>query len=796
MMEARKKTSSILPVIPLRDVVVFPGTIVPLFIGREKSVKAVEVALKKDKLLFLVTQRDPEIENPKRNDLYDIGVIAVIIQNVRLPDGTIKMLVEGVERARIIDFSETDYIECLVESVEETNVDYELQEHLKRVIIDELEKYVEKSGKIGYETLQAIKEIPTLSKLLDTIASHLNIKTSEKQRILEAIDPIERLKILYGILEREIEIAEIDRKIKEEVKKQIEKNQREYYLSEQLKAIQKELGRDEFSEIEEIRQAIEKSGMPKEVKEKALRELRKFELMHPTSAEATVVRNYLDWLTSLPWDKRTKERIDIKKAREILDKDHYGLEEVKERILEYLAVRKRTKRLKGPILCFVGPPGVGKTSLGESIARALNRKFTRIALGGVRDEAEIRGHRRTYIGALPGKIIQSIRRVGVKNPVILLDEVDKLSSDYRGDPASALLEVLDPEQNKHFVDHYLAVEFDLSEVFFIATANTTLTIPKPLLDRMEVIEIPGYTENEKLHIAKDYLLPKQLKLHGLKEGDIIIPDETILKIIRWYTREAGVRQLERKLAKICRKVLMLQEGGNISIPALIDPEMLENLLGVPKYKDQAVLKSPSKGVAIGLAWTPVGGDVLLIEVEKVEGKGELILTGQLGDIMKESAKAALTYIRSKREELGIEEEFHKKYDIHIHVPEGAIPKDGPSAGITLAVALASVLTGLPVRNDIAMTGEITIKGRVLPVGGLKEKLLAAKRYGIKNVIIPKENEKDLKDISREIIENLNIILVENMDQVLSLTLIGLKDKFKNLILPSTYSIPSERPSLS
>lgn len=795
-MEAMNKPSSMLPVIPLRDVVVFPGTIVPLFIGREKSIRAVEVALRKDKLLFLVTQKDPEIENPKRHDLYDVGVIGVIIQNVRLPDGTIKMLVEGTERARIIDFSETDHIECLVEAIKEEPIDYELQEHLKRVIIDELEKYIEKSGKIGHETFQAIKELPTLSRLLDTIASHLNIKTPEKQRILETIDPIERLKILYGILEREIEIAEIDRKIKEEVKKQIEKNQKEYYLSEQLKAIQKELGRDEFSEIEEIRKAIEKSGMPKEVREKALRELRKFELMHPTSAEATVVRNYLDWLTSLPWNKRTKERIDIKKAREILDRDHYGLEEVKERILEYLAVRKKTKKLKGPILCFVGPPGVGKTSLGESIAKALNRKFTRIALGGVRDEAEIRGHRRTYIGALPGKIIQSMRRVGVKNPVILLDEVDKLSSDYRGDPASALLEVLDPEQNKHFVDHYLAVEFDLSEVFFIATANTTLTIPKPLLDRMEVIEIPGYTENEKLHIAKDYLLPKQLKLHGLKEGDIIIPDETILRIIRWYTKEAGVRQLERRLAKICRKVLMLHEEGSISIPASIDPDMLENLLGIPKYKDQTVLKSPTKGVAIGLAWTPVGGDVLLIEVEKVEGKGELILTGQLGDVMKESAKAALTYIRSKREELGIEEEFHKKYDIHIHVPEGAIPKDGPSAGITLAVALASVLTGLPVRNDIAMTGEITIKGRVLPVGGLKEKLLAAKRYGIKNVIVPKENEKDLKEISREIVENLNIILVENMDQVLSLTLIGLKDKYKNLILPSTYSIPSERPSLS
>ncbi|MGB9807351.1 MAG: endopeptidase La [Thermosulfidibacteraceae bacterium] len=789
--------AKILPTIPLRDVVVFPGTIVPLFIGREKSIRAVEEALKRDKFLFLVTQKDPEIENPKRDDLYDIGVVSVIVQNVKLPDGTIKMLIEGIERARILEFKDDQCIECLVEELKESELDKLLEEHLKRVILDELSKFVEKSGKISNETLQAIREIESLSKLIDTITSNMSIRTTEKQKILETIDLVERLKILYGILEREIEITEIDKKIREEVKKQIEKNQKEYYLMEQLRAIQKELGKSELSEIEELREAIEKSGMPKEIKEKALRELRKLELMHPTSAEATVVRNYLDWLTSLPWNKRTKERLDLKKVREVLDKDHYGLEEVKERILEYLAVKKRTKKLKSPILCFVGPPGVGKTSLGESIARAIGRKFTRIALGGVRDEAEIRGHRRTYIGALPGRIIQSIRRVGVKNPVILLDEVDKLSSDYRGDPASALLEVLDPEQNKHFTDHYLAVEFDLSEVFFIATANTTMTIPKPLLDRMEVIEIPGYTENEKLYIARDYLIPKQLKQHGLKRTDIILPDEVILRIIRWYTREAGVRQLERSIAKICRKILKLAEESRVKLPTKVDNNLLEELLGIPKYRDSTILREPAVGTAIGLAWTPTGGDVLLIEVEVVEGKGELILTGQLGDVMKESAKAALTYIRSKRKELNIEKDFHKNYDIHVHIPEGAIPKDGPSAGVTLVTALASSLTGIPVRNDIAMTGEVTLKGRVLAIGGLKEKLLAAKRYGIKNVIIPRENEKDLKEISEDTLKDLNIILVENMDQVLKITLEGIGNRLKDASLPAVYRVSSnDRPTLS
>lgn len=785
-----------LPTIPLRDVVVFPGTIVPLFIGREKSIKAVEFALKTDKKLFLVAQRDPEVENPKRRDIYEVGVIATILQSVRAPDGTIKMLVEGLKRAKVEDLIESDFITCKIKEIHEPPIDKELEEHLRNVILNKLEEYIELSGKISHETQQAIKEIESLPKLIDTIASHLMIKSHDKQRVLEAIDIVERLKVLYSLLEREKEIAEIDRKIKEEVKKQIEKNQKEYYLTEQLKAIQKELGRSELNEIEELREAIEKSGMPKEIKKKALHELRKLELMHPTSAEATVVRNYLDWLVNLPWNKRTKDRLDLKKVRKILDEDHYGLRDVKERILEYLAVRKKTRNIKGPILCFVGPPGVGKTSLGESIAKALGRKFVRIALGGVRDEAEIRGHRRTYIGALPGRIIQSIRRAGVKNPVILIDEIDKLSSDYRGDPASALLEVLDPEQNKHFTDHYLAVEFDLSEVFFIATANTTLTIPRPLLDRMETIHIPGYTENEKLHIAKDYLLPKQLKIHGLKNGDIILPDEIILKIIRWYTREAGVRQLERSIAKVARKVVRMNLENEVMIPVTINDELLEKILGIPKYKDQTVLKEPLKGVAIGLAWTPTGGDILLIEAEVIEGKGELIITGQIGDIMKESVRAALTYIRSKREELGLSKDFHKQYDIHIHIPEGATPKDGPSAGITVATAIASALSGIPVRNDIAMTGEVTLKGRVLPVGGLKEKLLAAKRYGVKNILLPKENEKDLKEIDEEILKGLNIILVENMDQVLYLSLIGLADKIKPSIIPKSYKHTTDRPPVS
>ncbi len=781
------------PVIPLRDLVVFPGTIVPLFVGRDKSVKATEVALRLDKKLFLVTQVDPEIDHPTKDDVFGVGVIATIVQHVRLPDGTIKMLVEGLYRARLLDFDEKgDYIKAKVMPIFSDYPSVEEGEALRRLIEESFEKYAELGQKIPSEVVSSVKDITDLERFADTVAFHLNVKTSEKQRILSTIDVVDRLKKIYGLLLSEIEILEVEKRIKEEVKKQIERNQKEYYLNEQLKAIQKELGRGEFDEIEELRQAIEKAGMPKEVKKKAEAELRKFEMMPPTSAEATVVRNYLDWLVNLPWSKRSRDRLNIEEAQRILDEDHYGLKDVKERILEYLAVRKRVKSNKGSILCLVGPPGVGKTSLGKSIARAMGRKFVRVSLGGVRDEAEIRGHRRTYVGALPGRIIQMIRRAGTKNPVMMLDEIDKLGSDFRGDPSSALLEVLDPEQNSRFSDHYLGVDFDLSEVFFIATANVLHTIPKPLLDRMEVIRIPGYTEVEKLHIARDYLLPKQLKAHGLKEDELEVPDDILMKIIREYTREAGVRNLEREIARLCRKVVKGITTGELKAPVKVDVSLLERLLGVPKYKRQGALEKPEVGVVQGLAWTENGGELLLTEVVAVEGKGELILTGQLGDVMQESAKAALTYVRSRREALGIPKDFHKVFDLHIHVPEGAIPKDGPSAGITIATAIASALSGHPVRCDIAMTGEITLRGKVLPVGGLKEKLLAAKRSGIPKVIIPEGNEKDLREVDEEIRRGLEIIPVEDMDQVLRLALLGWDVSKPDVPLPRPVVFESER----
>lgn len=668
----------------------------------------------------------------------------------------------------------------------------EESEALRRLIEEAFEKYAELSQKVPAEIVGTVKDILDLDRFADTVASHMQVKTFEKQRILSTIEVVERLKRIYTLLLSELEILEVEKRIKEEVKKQIEKNQKEYYLNEQLKAIQKELGRGEFDEIEELRKAIEKAGMPAEVRKKAEAELRKFEMMPPTSAEATVVRNYLDWLVNLPWNKRTRDRLDLDKAKEILDEDHYGLKDVKERILEYLAVRKRTKSNKGPILCLVGPPGVGKTSLGKSIARAMGRKFVRVSLGGVRDEAEIRGHRRTYVGALPGRIIQMMRRAGTKNPVMMLDEIDKLGSDFRGDPSSALLEVLDPEQNSRFSDHYLGVDFDLSEVFFIATANVLHTIPKPLLDRMEVIRIPGYTEIEKLHIARDYLLPKQMKAHGLKEDELRVPDDILMKIIREYTKEAGVRNLEREIAKLCRKVVKSISVGELKPPVEVDDKLLEELLGVPKFKRQGALQKPEVGVVQGLAWTENGGELLLTEVVAVEGKGELILTGQLGDVMQESAKAALTYVRSRRDVLGIPKDFHKKFDLHIHVPEGAIPKDGPSAGITIATAIASALSGHPVRCDVAMTGEITLRGKVLPIGGLKEKLLAAKRSGIGKVIIPKDNEKDLQEVDEEIKEGLQIIPVEDMDQVLKIALIGWEMPKSDIPIPKPIMVDSDR----
>ncbi len=781
------------PVIPLRDLVVFPGTIVPLFVGRERSVRATEAALKGDKRLFLVTQRDAEVEEPSRGDLYGVGVVASIVQSVKLPDGTIKMLVEGLYRARLIELDEDGpYYRAKVLPITSPEPSMGEGEALRRLVEEAFEKYAKMSQKVPSEAVDSLKEVWNLGRFADTVAFHLAVKTQDKQRVLSTVDVAERLKLVYALLLSEIEILEVEQRIKEEVKKQIERNQKEYYLNEQLKAIQKELGRGAYDEIEELRQAIEKAGMPPEVRKKAEAELKKFELMPPTSAEATVVRNYLDWLVNLPWSKRSRDRLDLDRAKEILDEDHYGLREVKERILEYLAVRKRTKSNKGPILCFVGPPGVGKTSLGKSIARAMGRRFVRVSLGGVRDEAEIRGHRRTYVGALPGRIIQMMRRAGTKNPVMMLDEIDKLGSDFRGDPSSALLEVLDPEQNSRFSDHYLGVDFDLSEVFFIATANVLHTIPKPLLDRMEVIRIPGYTEVEKLHIARDYLLPKQIKAHGIREGELVVPDGILMRIIREYTKEAGVRNLEREIAKLCRKVVKGISTGELKAPVEVDDRLLERLLGVPKYKRQGALEKPEVGVVQGLAWTENGGELLFTEVVAVEGKGELILTGQLGDVMKESAKAALTYVRSRREVLGIPRDFHKLFDLHIHVPEGAIPKDGPSAGITIATAIASALSGYPVRNDVAMTGEITLRGKVLPVGGLKEKLLAAKRSGIKRVIIPKENEKDLAEVEEEIKEGLEIIPVEDMDQVLALALVGWSAQGERVPVPEPVRYQQDR----
>ncbi len=786
-MFGRSVTEELYPVIPLRDLVVFPYSIVPLFVGREKSVNAAEYALRTNKKIFLVTQVDPEIENPTKDDVFSVGVVGSILQSVKLPDGTIKMLVEGLHRARLIDFIEdSDFIKARILPLLSVSDTSEELEALKRLVYESFKQYAELGQKVPQEILSTLDQIEDPDRFCDTISSHLSIKTVEKQKILSTLDTAERLKKVYAILQSEIEILQVERKIKEEVRKQIEKNQKEYYLNEQLKAIQKELGRGEFDEIEELREKIKKAGMPKEVRKKAEAELKKFELMPPTSAEATVVRNYLDWLVNLPWKKRTRDRLDIKRAKEILDEDHYGLKEVKERILEYLAVRKRTKSNKGPILCLVGPPGVGKTSLGKSIARAMGRKFVRVSLGGVRDEAEIRGHRRTYVGALPGRIIQMMRRAGTKNPVMVLDEIDKLGSDFRGDPSSALLEVLDPEQNSHFSDHYLGVDFDLSEVFFIATANVVHTIPRPLLDRMEVIRIPGYTEVEKLHIARDYLIPKQFKAHGLKKEEVSIPDKVILKIIREYTKEAGVRNLEREIAKLCRRVVKRISTGELTPPVIFDEKLLEEILGVPKFKHQERLTEPAVGVVQGLAWTENGGELLLTEVMVVEGKGDLILTGQLGDVMQESAKAALTYVRSRREELGIPKDFHKKFDIHVHVPEGAIPKDGPSAGITIATAIASALSGFPVRCDVAMTGEITLRGKVLPIGGLKEKLLAAKRAGINKVLIPKDNEKDLREVEEEIKEGLEITLVEDMDQVLKISLIGWQPGERKIPLPKIY----------
>ncbi|GAA3914028.1 endopeptidase La [Litoribacillus peritrichatus] len=766
-----EKTNGV-PVLPLRDVVVFPHMVIPLFVGREKSIAALEEAMAADKKVLLVAQKDANLDDPQANDLYQVGTVATILQLLKLPDGTVKVLVEGLQRANI-DAVEIQN-ELMVANLTLLESEELKGEEFQQVIdtaIEEVEKYIKQSKKVPSEVLSAIKNISSLNRLTDTLAAHFtSLKVPEKQALLELSDPLDRYDQILGIIDRELDVVQVDKKIRGRVKKQMEKSQREYYLNEQVKAIHKELGEmDEgSSELDELEKRIDSSGMPKEAREKAGSELKKLRMMSPMSAEASVVRGYLDWLVNVPWKKRSKVRLDLNKAEEVLDEDHYGLEEVKDRIVEYLAVQKRVKKLKGPVLCLVGPPGVGKTSLGKSIARATNRQFVRMALGGVRDESEIRGHRRTYIGSMPGKLIQKMSKVGVKNPLFLLDEIDKMGMDQRGDPASALLEVLDPEQNNAFNDHYMEVDYDLSDVMFICTSNS-MNIPAPLLDRMEIIRIPGYTEDEKVNIAQKYLIPKQCKDNGLKDGELEVPEETIRELVRHYTRESGVRGLEREIAKLCRKVVKSVVTGD-EHKAQVEPSHLEDLIGVQKFKYGIAEEENKVGQVTGLAWTQVGGELLTIEAVAMPGKGRTIKTGSLGDVMQESIQAATTVVRSRSKILGIPDDFYENQDLHIHVPEGATPKDGPSAGIAMCTALVSVLTGVPVRCDVAMTGEITLRGQVLPIGGLKEKLLAAHRGGIKTVIIPDDNVRDLKEIPSHIKEDLEIRAVKWIDEVLDVAL--------------------------
>ncbi len=763
-----------LPVLPLRDVVVYPHMVIPLFVGRDKSIKALDSAMGTNKQILLIAQKSADMDDPEVGDLHHIGTLANILQLLKLPDGTVKVLVEGIRRARIDAYVDMDalFVATVTPLTETFAADEREQEVLMRSAVSLFDQYVKLNKKVPPEVLTSLASIDDAGRLADTLAAHMSLKLDEKQHVLEIIDIQARIEHLMGLMEGENDILQMEKRIRGRVKKQMEKNQREYYLNEQIKAIQKELGDLEEappSEVEELTRRIEAAGMPREVKTKALTELNKLKLMAPMSAEATVVRNYVDTLINVPWKKRTRIRNDLATAEEVLERDHYGLDKVKERILEYLAVQQRVRKLKGPILCLVGPPGVGKTSLGQSIARATNRKFVRMSLGGVRDEAEIRGHRRTYIGALPGKIIHNLSKVGSRNPLFLLDEIDKMSMDFRGDPASALLEVLDPEQNHTFGDHYLEVDFDLSEVMFVATANT-LNIPPALLDRMEVIRLSGYTEDEKVNIAERYLIPKQLTNNGLKEEEVTIRDGALRDIIRHYTREAGVRNMEREISKICRKVvkeiLLKPKSGKVTVA----PKSLEKYLGVPRFRYGRADERDQIGQVTGLAWTEVGGELLRIESALVPGKGKFTYTGQLGDVMQESIQAAMTVVRSRAESLGIDPEFHQKTDIHIHVPEGATPKDGPSAGVAMCTALVSALTQVPVRSAVAMTGEITLRGEVLPIGGLKEKLLAAHRGGIEMVIIPRENERDLIEIPRNIKQNLDIRPVRWIDEVLDLAL--------------------------
>jgi ATP-dependent Lon protease len=762
-----------IPVLPLRDVVVYPHMVIPLFVGREKSINALDTAMQVDKKILLVAQKNAEIDDPSIDDIHEIGTLSTILQLLKLPDGTVKVLVEGVERARITSFDSVEaFFTANVEIVHSSDEDKEKELGvLTRSLLAIFDQYVKLNKKVPPEILTSLSGIDEPGRLADTIAAHMSLKLDEKQRLLEIESSRERLERLMGLIESEIDVMQIEKRIRGRVKQQMEKSQREYYLNEQMKAIQKELGEmeDAPNELEELQQKIEKAGMSKEAKAKANSELNKLRMMSPMSAEATVVRNYIDWLVSVPWKKRSKIRHDLAAAEAVLEEDHYGLEKVKERILEYLAVQQRVNKLKGPILCLVGPPGVGKTSLGRSIARATNRKFTRMSLGGVRDEAEIRGHRRTYIGSLPGKIVQNLSKVGVRNPLFLLDELDKMSMDFRGDPSSALLEVLDPEQNHAFNDHYLEVDFDLSDTMFVATANT-MNIPGPLLDRMEVIRIPGYTEDEKINIAMRYLLTKQIKSNGLKENELQVSEKAIRDIIRYYTREAGVRNLEREISKICRKVVkeLVLEKHDQKI--MVTPRNIDKYLGVKRFRYGRAEERDQVGQVTGLAWTEVGGELLTIESAIVPGKGKLIHTGQLGEVMQESIQAATTVVRSRASLLGIDPDFYQKYDIHIHVPEGATPKDGPSAGVGMCTALVSSLSDIPVRADVAMTGEITLRGEVLPIGGLKEKLLAAHRGGISIVLIPEENRKDLAEIPKNVKDKLDIRPVKWIDEVLEVAL--------------------------
>ena len=770
------------PVLPLRDVVVYPHMVIPLFVGRDRSVRALEQAMEAEKQILLVAQKSPDIDEPGAKDLYEIGTLAQVLQLLKLPDGTIKVLVEGSARVQLRTCTEHDGVLTAVADIieSEINTDEREVEVTARSLTSQFEQYLKTNRKLPPELLATINGISDPSRLADTVAAHIGVRLSEKQKLLETLDVATRLELLIGYVEGEIDVQQLEKRIRGRVKSQMEKSQREYYLNEQMKAIQKELGEaDEApNELEELARKIAAAGMPKTVEAKAKAELNKLKQMSPMSAESTVVRNYLDWMVGVPWKKRSKVRKDLKVALDVLDADHYGLEKVKERILEYLAVQSRVKNMKGAILCLVGPPGVGKTSLGQSVAKATNRKFVRMSLGGVRDEAEIRGHRRTYIGSMPGRILQNLSKAGTRNPLFVLDEIDKMSTDFRGDPSSALLEVLDPEQNHSFSDHYLEVDFDLSEVMWIATANS-LNIPGPLLDRMEVIRIPGYTEDEKLNIATRYLLPKQVKANGLKEGELKLSEGALRDIVRYYTRESGVRNLEREISKICRKVIKeialegpksARKNAKKDSARQVTPKNLDHYLGVRRFDFGRAEEQNEIGLVTGLAWTEVGGELLQIEATLVPGKGQMILTGKLGEVMQESVKAAHSVVRARAEALGLDPDFHQKFDFHLHVPEGATPKDGPSAGIGMATALVSALSKVPVRADVAMTGEITLRGRVLPIGGLKEKLLAALRGGITTVIIPEENRKDLAEIPRNVTQGMRILPVRWIDEVLEIAL--------------------------